>query len=146
MDLCPERDEPNESVIREQPDRAAHCRFHIFQLLLNETGVEDEEENGGRRRGGVEGVLDSGALAIELPGDISFADRGVVMGELVAGETEGADPDLGGEVAAGVGVEDGGAGGLAAERRVREGDDFGVRADGGDGSSDGDDTLRGLDL
>lgn len=62
-------------------------------------------------------VLDGGVLGEEFGGDVGFGDGGVVVGEVVALEAEGADPDVGGEVDAAEGVEDGRAR-LAAEGRV----------------------------
>ncbi|RWW07863.1 hypothetical protein GW17_00028730, partial [Ensete ventricosum] len=73
-------------------------------------------------------------------------DAGVVRGEVVAGEAEGADPDLGEEVDAGKGVEDRAARRLAAERGVREDDEEGGGTDRGDGGGDGDDALARLHL
>ena len=52
----------------------------------------------------------------------------VVRGDVVARVAEGADPDLGGEVDAGEGVEGGGAG-LTTERGVREAGDVRVGTD-----------------
>lgn len=92
-----------------------------------------------------EGVIDGGELGVELGGDVGFGDGGVVVGEVVALVAEGADPEEGGEVDAGVGVEDGGAG-LAAERGVREVGNVGVVADRGDRGGQGDDALGGLHL
>ncbi|RWV86489.1 hypothetical protein GW17_00051610, partial [Ensete ventricosum] len=69
-----------------------------------------------------------------------------VRGEVVAGEAEGADPDLGGEVDAGKGVEDGRARRFAAERGVGEDDKGGGGADRGDGGGDGDHALARLHL
>lgn len=82
-----------------------------------------------RRR---EGVFDGGVLRVEFAGEIGLGDGVVVRREMVALIAEGTDPDLGGEVDAGEGVEGGGAG-FAAERGVREARDVGVRADHGDG-------------
>ena len=69
----------------------------------------------------------------------------VVRRERVPLEAERADPDLGGEIDAGEGVEDGDAG-AALEGSVGEGRDVGVAADRGDGGGEGDDALAGFDL
>lgn len=92
-----------------------------------------------------EGVLDGGVLRIELAGEVGLGDHGVVGREMVALEAEGADPDLGGEVHAREGVEDGGAG-LAPERRVGERGDLTVVPDRRDADGEWDHALAGLDL
>lgn len=84
-------------------------------------------------------------MGVELAGEVGVRDGGVVGREVVALVAEGADPDLGGEVDPGEGVEDGGAG-LAAERRVGERGDVGVGAEGGDAGGKRDHALAGLDL
>lgn len=70
--------------------------------------------------------------------------------EVVPGEAERADPDLGGEVDAREGIEEGRAGRLAAERRVwqrRRGRGGGVRdARGRDSGGERHDAATGLDL
>ena len=70
---------------------------------------------------------------------------GVVRGEMVALEAEGADPDLGGEVDAGEGVEGGGAG-FASEWGVREGGNVRVWPDWGDCGGEWDHALAGVHL
>lgn len=75
--------------------------------------------------------MNRGVLGVELAGEVGLGDRGVVGREMVALVAEGADPDLGGEIDAGEGVEGGGAG-LAAERRVGKGWDIRVGPDRGD--------------
>jgi len=101
----------------------------VLQLLLDDAGVHDEEKYGRRGRrcaaypgdaGSANDVLDGGALREELDGDVGLRYGSVVRGKVVPGEAERADPDLGGEVDAHEGVEERGAGRLAAERRVRE--------------------------
>ncbi|ONK72099.1 uncharacterized protein A4U43_C04F15700 [Asparagus officinalis] len=69
------------------------------------------------------------ALIVELVGDIGLRDPGVMMEELVSGEAERADPDLGVEIDAAVRVEDDRARGLASERGVGEGDEIGTGSD-----------------
>lgn len=64
---------------------------------------------------------------------------------MVSLETDGADPDLGGEIDAREGVESGGAG-AAAEGSVGDGLDVAVVADRGDAGRDGDDALAGFDF
>lgn len=64
-------------------------------------------------------VFDGGVLREELGGEVVVGDGLVVVGEVVAVEAEGADPDFGGEVDDGEGVEYGSAI-AAAERGVRE--------------------------
>lgn len=155
------RHESDERVLRQQSDRAAERGLDESHLFLDHAGVEDEEEDGGgsrrRRRQGIEGgggigvggegegVLDGGVVGVELAGEVGVGDHGVVRREVVALEAEGADPDLGGEVDATEGVEDGGAG-LAAERGVREGGDLRVGADRGDHGGEWDHALAGLNL
>lgn len=101
-----------------------------MDLLVDEAGVEEEEEDGGRVEGvgEREDVLDGGVLGVEFAGEVGFGDGVVVRGEVVALVAEGADPDLGGEVDAGEGVEGGGAG-LTTERGVREAGDVRVGTD-----------------
>lgn len=94
---------------------------------------------------GGERVLNCGVLGVELAREVGVGDGGVVGREVVALVAEGADPDLGGEVDAGVGVEDGGAG-LAAERRVGERGDVRVGAERGDAGGERDHALAGLHL
>ena len=89
--------------------------------------------------------MDGGVLRVELGGDVGLGDGGVVVGEVVALEAEGADPDVGAEVDAAEGAEHGGAG-LAPERRVGERRDVGVGADRGDRGREWDHALAGLDL
>lgn len=162
MHLRPERDEADERVLRQERDGLPHGHLDVLELLLDDAGVDHEEEYRGRRRGRaalVEGhaggrggageeVLDGGALREELGGDVGLGDGGVVGREVVAGEAERADPDLGSEVDAGEGVEEGRAGGLAAERRVRErrrGERLG-RADRGDRGGERHDAAARLHL
>ena len=91
-------------------------------------------------------VLEGGVLGIEFGREVRFGDLGVVRGKVIAVVAEGADPDLGGEVDAREGVEDGGAG-LAAERRVgKRGGNARVGAEEGDGCGEGDDALARLHL
>lgn len=92
---------------------------------------------------GGERVLNCGVLGVELAREVGVGDGGVVGREVVALVAEGADPDLGGEVDAGVGVEDGGAG-LAAERRVGERGDVRVGVERGDAGGERDHALAGL--
>lgn len=90
------------------------------QLLLDHTRVDDENED--RRRGGFlerRVVFDGGVLREELRGEVFVGYGGVVGREVVAGEAEGADPDLGGVIDGGEWVEDGAAG-ATAERGVGE--------------------------
>lgn len=75
----------------------------------------------------------------ELGGEVVDGYRRVMRREVVALEAERADPDLGGEIDDGEGVEDGSAG-AAAERGVGEegrgragGEGFERGVDGGDG-------------
>lgn len=84
-------------------------------------------------------------MRVELAGEVGLGDHGVVRGEVVALVAEGADPDLGREVHAREGVEDGRAG-LASEGRVREREDIRVRADRGDGRREWDHALAGFHL
>lgn len=111
-------------MIRQEPDRPPHLRFDVPEFLLDYASIDHEEEHGRRRgSGGIQGerrVFDSGALGVELTGDVGLRDASVVRGKGVAGEAEGADPDLGSEVDAGERVKGGGARGLAPERRVRK--------------------------
>lgn len=147
LHLSPERDEPHQSILRQQPDRLLQRRFDIPHLLLDHARVEHEHEDRRRRGGGIggEGVLDGGVLGVELAGEIGLGDERVVRREVIALVAEWADPDLGGEVDAGERVEDGGAG-LAAERRVGERGDVGVEPDRGDAGGEWDHALAGLDL
>lgn len=94
---------------------------------------------------GREGVIDGGVLGVELGRDVGGGDGGVVVGEVVALVAEGADPEEGGEVDAGEGVEDNGAG-LASERRVGERGNVGVWADRRDRGGEWDHALAGFDL
>ncbi|KAL6993300.1 hypothetical protein U1Q18_011415, partial [Sarracenia purpurea var. burkii] len=64
-------------------------------------------------------VFDGGVLWVELGGDIGFGDGGLVVGEGVALEASGVDPDEGREVDTGEGVKDDDAC-LAAESGVKE--------------------------
>lgn len=116
--------QPNKRVSGKQPHGPPHRRLDELQLLLDNASVDHEEKDRRRRRGGgvVGGgglVLDGGELGVKLAGDVGLRDGGVVMGEVVAREAEGADPDLGGEVDAAVRVDHGGARGFASERGVR---------------------------
>ena len=81
------------------------------------------------------GVLDGGVIREELGEEVVVGDGGVVRREVVALEAERADPDLGGKVNDGKGVEDG-ATCAASKREVREEGDvrerFDWRVDGGD--------------
>lgn len=84
----------------------------------------------------------------ELGGHVVLGDASVVRGEVVAREAKRADPDLGGVVDAGEGIEEGGARRLAAERWVGEGgrgEGLG-RADRRDGGGERDNAAAGLDL
>lgn len=65
--------------------------------------------------------------------------------EVTALVAEGADPDLGGEINTGEGVESSGAG-LATQRRVRERGDIRMRTDRGNGSGEWDHALGGFDF
>lgn len=98
-------------------------------------------------RRGIDGkrVLDGGVLRVELAGEVGLGDQGVVRREMVALVAEGADPDLGVEVDAREGVEDGGAG-LAPQRRVGERGDVRVAPDRSDAGGEWDHALAGLDL
>jgi len=147
LDLRAEGHEADEGVIGKKANGATKRGFEKLDLLLDETGVEEEEENGGRVEGIGEGedVLDGGVLGVEFAGEVGFGDGVVVRGEVVALVAEGADPDLGGEVDAGEGVEGGGAG-FAAERGVLEAGDVRVGTDEGDGGGERDDALAGFDL
>ena len=81
------------------------------------------------------GVLNRGVMREELSGAVVVGDGGVVGREVVALEAEMANPDLGGEINDGEGIEDR-ATCAAAERGVRkEGDVWersNQRVDGGD--------------
>jgi len=150
LDLRAKCHEANERVVGKKPQGLAERGFEQVELFGNDAGVEEEEEDRGvgevRVDVVVELVLDSGVLGIEFGREVGFGDLGVVRGKVVAVVAEGADPDLGGEVDAREGVEDGGAG-LAAERRVGErGGNVGVGAEEGDGCSEGDDALARLHL
>lgn len=71
-----------------------------------------------------------------------------MRGEVVPGKAERADPDLGGVVDTGEGVEERGTGRLASERRVgqrRRGEGLGA-ADRRDGGGERDNAAAGLDL
>lgn len=84
----------------------------------------------------------------ELGGHVVLGDAGVVRGEVVARETKGADPDLGGVVDTGEGIEERGARRLAAERWVgkgRRGEGLGG-ANRADGGGERDNTAAGLNL
>lgn len=83
---------------------------------------------------------------VELTGNVGFGDAVVVGWKEVAGEAEGAGPDPIDEVDAAEGVEDGEAGGLAAERRVRKDEVVGDWVYRGDRGGEGDDALGGLDF
>lgn len=92
-------------MVGQEPDRLPQRGLDEAHLLLDQADVEEEEEDRWRRGGlGGEGVLDGGVLWVELGGDVGFADHGVVLWEVIALEAKGADPDLGGEVDAGVGI------------------------------------------
>jgi len=155
--LRAEGDEAHECVLRQERDGLPHGHLNVLQLLLDDAGVDDEEKYGRRGRaahprdaGSADDVLDGGALREELGRNVGLRDGRVVQGEVVAGEAERADPDLGGEVDAREGVEERGAGSLATERRVRErrrGRRGGVRdATGRDGGGERHDAAAGLDL
>lgn len=92
-----------------------------------------------------ERIFNSSVVRVKLSGEIGFGDSVVMRREMVALVTEGADPDLGGEVDARERVEWGRTG-LAAEWRVREARDVGVGADRGDGGGEWDDALAGFDF
>lgn len=126
VDVGPEGDQTEEGVVGQEINGLRQGGLEEADLFLDDTGVDDEHENRRRRRrrGGVGGggglvVLDGGVLGEELGGEVFVGDGGVVEGEVVALEAEGTDPDLGGEVDDGEGVEDGSAG-AAAERGVGE--------------------------
>lgn len=51
-------------------------------------------------------VLNSGVLREQFGGEIVVGNGGVVRGEVVAIVAKGADPDFGGEIDDGEGVED----------------------------------------
>lgn len=157
--LRAEGDEAHECVLRQKRDGLPHGHLDVLQLLLDDAGVDDEEKYGRRGRrsaayprdaGSADDVLDGGALREELGGNVGLRYGSVVRGKVVPGEAERADPDLGGEVDAREGVEERGAGRLAAERRVRErrrGRRGGVRdASGRDGGGERHDAAAGLDL
>ena len=122
-----------------------------MEFFGNYAGVQEEEEDRGMGEVRVDVVvvklvLESGVLGIEFGREVRFRDLGVVRGKVVAVEAEGADPDLGGEVDAREGVEDGGAG-LAAERRVGErGGNVWVGTEEGNGCGEGYDALARLHL
>ena len=79
----------------------------------------------------------------ELGGEVVVGDGGVVGREVVALEAERADPDLGGEVDDGEGVEDR-ATCAAAERGVREEGDVRERSDRRVDGGDWDDAVGGF--
>lgn len=144
MDEAPEGDEPDEGVIGQETKRLGQSRLEKRQLLLDHTGVDDEDEDG--RRGRLlerRVVLDCGVLGEELGGEVLIGNGGVVGREVVAGEAEGADPDLGGVIDGGEGVEDGAAG-AASERGVGEDWHVGERLDWGVDSGDRNHAVGGL--
>lgn len=91
-----------------------------LQLPLVDRGVNDPQEDGRSRGGARQRVLDGGVVGDELGGQVVLVDVVVVRREVVALVAEGADPDLGFEVDAAEGVEDGGAAALADDRLVRK--------------------------
>ena len=109
-------------------------------MRRSSAGSGIELTGGGRKR-----VLNGGVLRVKLAGEIGVGDHVVVRRERVALEAERADPDLGGEIDAGEGVEDGDAG-SAFEGSVRERRDVGVATDRGDGGGERDHALAGFDL
>lgn len=121
MDEGPEGDESDKGILRQELDGLGDGGPQEADLLLNDARVDDEEEDGGHVRGGVGGgiVLDGSVVGEELGGEVVVGDGGVVRGEVVAVEAEGADPDLGDEVDHAEGVEDGAAR-ATAKRGVRE--------------------------
>jgi hypothetical protein len=155
--LRAEGDEADERMLRQERDGLAHGHLDVLQLLFDDACVDDEEKDGGRRgrlcgrpwdAGAADDVLDGGALREEFGGDVGLGDGGVVGREVVPGEAQRADPDLSGEVDAREGVEERGAGRLAAERRVGEwrwgrGVQGAARRHGG---GERDDAAAGLDL
>lgn len=135
MNKSPEGDESDEGVVRKKIKGLGEGGLEKSHLLLDDTSVDDEDENRGRRRECVVVVLDGGVVREELGGEIFVGDGGVVRREVVAVVAEGADPDLGDKIDDGEGVEDRAAC-AASERRVRE--ERGV-GEGLDGSVDGGD-------
>lgn len=152
MHLRPEGHQADKCVLRQKRDRLPHGQFDVLQFFLDDAGVDDEQEHWRQRcwrsRGSGDEVLDGGALCEELGGHVVLGDAGVVRGEVVAREAERADPDLGGEVDTGEGVEERRARRLAAEWRVGKGrrrEGLGG-ADRGDGGGERNDAAAGFNL
>ncbi|KAK9948827.1 hypothetical protein M0R45_004387 [Rubus argutus] len=107
MDEASECDEPDKGVIGQETKHLGQSRLEKRWLLLDHAGVDDEDEDGWRGRLLERRVvLDCGVLGEELGEEILIGNGGVVGREVVAGEAEGADPDLGGVIDGGEGVED----------------------------------------
>ncbi|KAB2606727.1 transport protein SEC23-like [Pyrus ussuriensis x Pyrus communis] len=74
--------------------------------LLDHADVDDENKD--RMRGGFFNgrvILNGGVLGEKLNGEVLVGDGGVVGRKVVTGEAERADPDLGGVIDGGEGVE-----------------------------------------
>jgi hypothetical protein len=108
-------------VGREEAEGDDDGLFESLEVVLIETGVDDEDEDGRDLSGAGEGVLDGGVFREEFGGEVVGGDVLVVRREGVALQAEGADPQLAANVDLTVGVKDGSAGSLAGDGFVEDG-------------------------
>lgn len=88
-------------------------------------------------------IFNGGVLRIEFTREISFRDSVVMRWKMVTLITKWTDPDLSGEINAGVRVENGGAG-FATEGCIRKTGDIGMRTDEGDCGGEWDNAFGGF--
>mmetsp|Transcript_55107 Transcript_55107/g.112696 ORF Transcript_55107/g.112696 Transcript_55107/m.112696 type:complete len:252 (+) Transcript_55107:1752-2507(+) len=141
-----EGDEGHARVVRNQVQRHYKGILESLQFLLLPTGVDDEEEHGGRRERTLKLILDGGVLRDELRREVRIADVRVVVREVVPRSAEGAHPHPVPVVNLAGWVQDGAAWSFAEDRLIGKGGwaihDF---FQGSVGASEGDDAAGRLE-
>ena len=93
-----EGDEADERVLRDEADGDDDGIAERLELLLIETGIDDEKEHGRDLRRPGEGVLDGSILWEQLRREVGVRDVLVMRGKRVALQTKWTDPQLAADV------------------------------------------------